>query len=140
MALCGAAVAALPCEVIVHIFSFLPPWDRLRASSVCSRWRECLFYPSLWPELRLRLRGSAAERCRLDFLMKKCGSFVRELRVEFAGGGGSSSGSSRPDPLRGYMDEVVCVLRSVRSNRNLQKLSVFGDIYQQEPDDKHSHE
>ncbi|XP_067895368.1 F-box only protein 33 [Heterodontus francisci] len=146
MALCGAA-AALPCEVIVHIFSFLSPWDRLRASSVCSKWRECLFYPSLWPELRLRLRGSAAERCRLDFLMKKCGSFVRELRVEFESGGYESAaavaglgGGGGLDTLKTYMEEVVCVLKSVRSNRNLQKLSVFGDIYLQEQEEKQSHE
>ncbi|XP_007891522.1 F-box only protein 33 [Callorhinchus milii] len=161
MALCGgpAPAVALPCEVIVHIFSFLSPWDRLRASSVCTKWRECLFYPSLWPELRLRLRGCSGERCRLEFLMKKCGSFVRELRVEFessespllglgpggdGGGGGNGGGGGGGDPgsepLKTYMDEVLCVLRSVRSNRNLQRLSVFGDVYLQEQDDKQSHE
>ncbi|XP_038636396.1 F-box only protein 33 [Scyliorhinus canicula] len=156
MALYGAAEAAvaanLPCEVIVHIFSFLSPWDRLRASSVCSRWRECLFYPCLWPELWLRLRGSAAERCRLDFLMKKCGSFVRELRVDFEGvlgdgGLGSESAAAVPglgggglETLKAYMEEVLCVLRSVRSNRNLQKLSVFGDSHPLELEEKQSRE
>ncbi|XP_020385472.1 F-box only protein 33 isoform X2 [Rhincodon typus] len=146
MALCGASATVaevLPCEVIVHIFSFLSPWDRLRASSVCSRWRECLFYPSLWPELRLRLRGSDAERCRLDFLMKKCGSFVRELRVEFEGSGSESAaelGTGELVTLKAYVDEMVCVLRSVRTNRNLQKLSVFGDIYLQEQGEKQPYE
>ncbi|KAG8449142.1 hypothetical protein GDO86_015990 [Hymenochirus boettgeri] len=173
MALCGdVGASSLPSELIVHIFSFLPASDRLRASAACSRWRDCLFYPALWPELRLGLRVSPAERPRLEFLMRKCGSFVRELRVEFAAEndtiGGSSttaaleSGVTPPTPLscccepstgeaageqeivgsetdaqhssrwldvlRTYLDLVLCVLSSIRTNRNLQKLSLFGDI------------
>ncbi|XP_075470454.1 F-box only protein 33 [Ascaphus truei] len=184
MSLCGdAGASSLPSELIVHIFSFLPAPDRLRASSACSHWRDCLFYPALWPELRLGLRVSPAERPRLEFLMKKCGWFVRELRVEFAAenylassshtsaasssatssppepGGtaspscccSSSAGSGEPaaagpggdtgseadaqhsssrwlDVLRTYLELVLCVLSSIRNNRNLQKLSLFGDI------------
>uniref|UniRef100_A0A6I8S2N1 F-box protein 33 n=1 Tax=Xenopus tropicalis TaxID=8364 RepID=A0A6I8S2N1_XENTR len=103
MALCGdVGASSLPSELIVHIFSFLPASDRLRASATCSRWRDCLFYPALWPELRLGLRVSAAERPRLEFLMRKCGAFVRELRVEFAAenytaGGSSTAEASEPD-------------------------------------------
>ncbi|KAH0513996.1 F-box only protein 33 [Microtus ochrogaster] len=157
MALCGqaAGAASLPSELIVHIFSFLPPPDRLRASASCSHWRECLFYPALWPQLRLCLRVSPAEQPRLEFLMRKCGWFVRELRVEFAaenylsggggpgdggGGGGTDAGtggeegealqlSSRwLEVLRIYLELVLCVLLSIRNNRNLQKFSLFGDI------------
>ncbi|XP_074069537.1 F-box only protein 33 [Macrotis lagotis] len=158
MALCGQAAGAssLPSELIVHIFSFLPAPDRLRASASCSHWRECLFYPALWPQLRLSLRVSAAERPRLDFLMRKCGWFVRELRIEFAaenylsgggggGGGGGAGGEPRAgaggdeaeapqlsagwlDVLRTYLELVLCVLSSIRNNRNLQKFSLFGDI------------
>ncbi|KAE8586420.1 hypothetical protein XENTR_v10021662 [Xenopus tropicalis] len=172
MALCGdVGASSLPSELIVHIFSFLPASDRLRASATCSRWRDCLFYPALWPELRLGLRVSAAERPRLEFLMRKCGAFVRELRVEFAAenytaGGSSTAEASEPDVtppassccctaysegddgaqgglgnetdaqhssrwldvLRTYLELVLCVLSSVRNNRNLQKLSLFGDI------------
>lgn len=86
MSVCGEAVGAgsLPSELVVHIFSFLAGPDRLRASAACSHWRECLFYPALWPRLRLSLRVSPAERPRLEFLMRKCGWFVRELRVQFA--------------------------------------------------------
>uniref|UniRef100_A0ACB8G515 F-box only protein 33 n=1 Tax=Sphaerodactylus townsendi TaxID=933632 RepID=A0ACB8G515_9SAUR len=98
---CGGPVGAgsLPSELVVHIFSFLAAPDRLRASAACSHWRECLFYPALWPRLRLSLRVCPAERPRLDFLMRKCGWFVRELRVQFAadnypsGGGGGSAGA-----------------------------------------------
>nr|XP_060614798.1 F-box only protein 33 [Anolis sagrei ordinatus] len=156
---------SLPSELVVHIFSFLAAPDRLRASAACSHWRECLFYPALWPRLRLSLRVCPAERPRLDFLMRKCGWFVRELRVQFAadnyptGGGGAGGaeegleadadsaagvvpasgpegggGGEAPlcprwlELLRTYLELVLCVLSSVRNNRNLQKLSLFGDI------------
>ncbi|XP_069883236.1 F-box only protein 33 [Dipodomys merriami] len=157
MALCGqaAGAASLPSELIVHIFSFLSAPDRLRASASCSHWRECLFYPALWPQLRICLRVSPAEQPRLEFLMRKCGWFVRELRVEFAaenylsggGGGGPGDGGgvetgtgggeevealqlSSPwlEVLRTYLELVLCVLVSIRNNRNLQKFSLFGDI------------
>ncbi|XP_040984467.1 F-box only protein 33 isoform X2 [Aquila chrysaetos chrysaetos] len=151
MSVCGEAVGAgsLPSELVVHIFSFLAGPDRLRASAACSHWRECLFYPALWPRLRLSLRVSPAERPRLEFLMRKCGWFVRELRVQFAadnypsGGGGAAAGEGAAaagdgeapplcprwlDLLRTYLELVLCVLSSVRNNRNLQKLSLFGDI------------
>uniref|UniRef100_A0A8C3JG10 F-box protein 33 n=1 Tax=Calidris pygmaea TaxID=425635 RepID=A0A8C3JG10_9CHAR len=167
MSVCGEAVGAgsLPSELVVHIFSFLAGPDRLRASAACSHWRECLFYPALWPRLRLSLRVSPAERPRLEFLMRKCGWFVRELRVQFAadnypsgGGGGGGVAAAPPaagevgaaaaaavvaaagdgeapplcprwlDLLRTYLELVLCVLSSVRNNRNLQKLSLFGDI------------
>ncbi|XP_017170672.1 F-box only protein 33 isoform X1 [Mus musculus] len=145
MALCGqaAGAASLPSELIVHIFSFLPAPDRLRASASCSHWRECLFYPALWPQLRICLRVSPAEQPRLEFLMRKCGWFVRELRVEFAaenylsGGGGPGDGGSGGgtdtgtggedgealqlssrwlEVLRIYLELVLCVLLSIRNN------------------------
>ncbi|EPQ12043.1 F-box only protein 33 [Myotis brandtii] len=123
MALCGqaAGAASLPSELIVHIFSFLPAADR-----VC-------------------LPVSRAEQPRLEFLMRKCGWFVRELRVEFASADYLSGGSANPgtggkevkalqlstpwlEELRTYLELVLCVLVSVRNNRNLQKFSLFGDI------------
>uniref|UniRef100_G1Q7V5 F-box domain-containing protein n=1 Tax=Myotis lucifugus TaxID=59463 RepID=G1Q7V5_MYOLU len=147
MALCGQAAGAesLPSELIVHIFSFLPAADRLRASASCSHWRECLFHPALWPELRVCLPVSRAEQPRLEFLMRKCGWFVRELRVEFASADYLSGGSANPgtsgkevkalqlstpwlEELRTYLELVLCVLVTIRNNRNLQKFSLFGDI------------
>uniref|UniRef100_G1P1T0 F-box domain-containing protein n=1 Tax=Myotis lucifugus TaxID=59463 RepID=G1P1T0_MYOLU len=156
MAMCSQAVgaASLPSELIVHIFSFLPAPDRLRASASCSHWRECLFHPALWRQLRVCLLVSPVEQPRLEFLMRKCGRFVRELRVEFAAtaaedylsrGGGLGDGGADPgtggkevqasrlsthwlEELRTYLELVLCVLVSIRNNRNLQKLSLFGDV------------
>ncbi|KAL0969709.1 hypothetical protein UPYG_G00231190 [Umbra pygmaea] len=153
MALCGGVGAmALPSELIVHIFSFLSDRDKLRASSVCSRWRECLFYPSLWTELKLRVGGgsngggSVPEHTpRLEFLMRKFGSFVRDLQLEFGPLeiylGPLNGMERRMEPVENhsqlsdrskeaintYLDQVLCVLGCIRNNRNLQKLSLYGD-------------
>ncbi|KAG7466232.1 hypothetical protein MATL_G00162690 [Megalops atlanticus] len=153
MALCGGVGAsALPSELIVHIFSFLSARDKLRASAVCSRWRECLFYPALWTELKLRVGGGTNgsgsgmdETPKLEFLMRKIGCFVRELQLEFAPVEGYLSplhgveGRMEPaesdpqfadrwkDAMNTYLDQVLCVLNSIRNNRNLQKLSLYGD-------------
>lgn len=149
MALCGGVGAmALPSELIVHIFSFLSDRDKLRASAVCSRWRECLFYPALWTELKLRIgggcnngsSGSSEETSRLEFLMRKFGSFVRELQLELAPVEGYLSplnndpspprmdqppgADSDPqlserwrDAMATYLDQVLCVFTSIRNNR-----------------------
>ncbi|KAM7376672.1 hypothetical protein PAMP_006388 [Pampus punctatissimus] len=157
MALCGGVGAmALPSELIVHIFSFLSDRDKLRASAVCSRWRECLFYPALWTELKLRIGGGcnngggSEETPRLEFLMRKFGSFVRELQLELAPADGSLSPLNNDQPpgadsdpqlserwrdaMATYLDQVLCVFTSIRNNRNLQKLSLYADtcILQQE--------
>uniref|UniRef100_A0A2K6N255 F-box protein 33 n=1 Tax=Rhinopithecus bieti TaxID=61621 RepID=A0A2K6N255_RHIBE len=154
MALCGqaAGAASLPSELIVHIFSFLPAPDRLRASASCSHWRECLFYPALWPQLRICLRVSPAEQPRLEFLMRKCGWFVRELRVEFAAenylsgggpgdGGGADTGTGGEEVealqlsarwlevLRTYLELVLCVLVSIRNNSVLQQQGSLSNTY-----------
>ncbi|KAJ8341266.1 hypothetical protein SKAU_G00335570 [Synaphobranchus kaupii] len=148
----GVGASALPSELIVHIFSFLSARDKLRASAVCSRWRECLFYPALWTELKLRVGGGTNgngsgndQTPKLEFLMRKIGSFVRELQLEFAPVEGYLSplhgveGRMEPtegdpqfsdrwkDAMNTYLDQVLCVLNSIRSNRNLQKLCLFGD-------------
>ncbi|XP_062252801.1 F-box only protein 33 [Platichthys flesus] len=165
MALCGGVGAmALPSELIVHIFSFLSDRDKLRASAVCCRWRECLFYPALWTELKLRIGGGrlgggsgSEENPRLEFLMRKFGYFVRELQLELAPVEGylsplsndpSSARMDQPsrpdgdpqlserwrDAMATYLDQVLCVVTSIRNNRNLKKLTLYGDtcILQQE--------
>lgn len=134
---------ALPSELIVHIFSFLSDRDKLRASAVCSRWRECLFYPALWTELKLRIgagrndgNSSSDETPKLEFLMRKFGSFVRELQLELAPAEGCvaplhSDGMDQPhgpdndpqlperwrDAMAAYLDQVLCVLAGIRNNR-----------------------
>ncbi|XP_037397913.1 F-box only protein 33 [Pygocentrus nattereri] len=143
MALCGGVGAsALPSELIVHIFSFLPDRDKLRASAVCSRWRECLFYPSLWSGLKLRARtgtgtgsgsGSPGNGTgRLEFLMRRFGSFARELQLELDGAAQSGPGDSElgerwREAAHAYLDQVLCLLGHLRNNRNLQRLSLYGD-------------
>ncbi|CAG5866165.1 unnamed protein product [Menidia menidia] len=167
MALCGGVGAmALPSELIVHIFSFLSDRDKLRASAVCSRWRECLFYPALWTELRLRIGGrngngnghngngrngpngsgsSSDETPKLEFLMRKFGSFVRDLQLELAPAEGnmghlnndpSTARMDQPpgpdgdpqlserwrDAMATYLDQVLCVFTSIRNNRIQQLL------------------
>lgn len=148
MALCGGVGAmALPSELIVHIFSFLSDRDKLRASAVCSRWRECLFYPALWTELKLRIGGgsnsggaSSEENLRLEFLIRKFGSFVRDLQLELApiegyvGPPNNDASATRMDQLPGpdgnqqlperwrdavttYLDQVLCVFTGIRNNR-----------------------
>ncbi|CAN9502560.1 unnamed protein product [Ophioblennius macclurei] len=171
MALCaGVGAMALPSELIVHIFSFLSDRDKLRASAVCSRWRECLFYPALWAELKLRIggggngngngcsdsndSGSDDETLKLEFLMRKFGSFVRGLQLELAPVEGNlgalsndpSSANRMDQPPGGpdgdpqlterwrnamatYLDHVLCVFSSIKNNRNLQKLSLYGDTF-----------
>lgn len=143
MALCGGVgVMALPSELIVHIFSFLSDRDKLQASAVCSRWRECLFYPTLWTELKLRIGGGATseESSRLEFLMRKFGAFVRELQLELDPTKASPSSINneppstrvdRPpspdndpqpskqcrDAMATYLDQALCVLNNIRNNR-----------------------
>lgn len=132
----------MPSELIVHIFSFLSDRDKLRASAVCSRWRECLFYPALWTELKLRIGAgrndgsSSDETPKLEFLMRKFGSFVRELQLELAPVEGCAvplrnDRAEQPrgpdhgpqlserwrDAMAAYLDQVLCVLAGIRNNR-----------------------
>lgn len=142
MALCGDVGAmALPSELIVHIFSFLSNRDKLRASAVCWRWRECLFYPALWTKLRLQINGSE-ETSKLEFVMRKFGNFVRELQLELTPGehyinllSEEESSLERVDQLSippvndselsprwkdavaTYLDQVVIVFAHLRNNR-----------------------
>lgn len=141
MALRGCVGAsALPSELIVHIFSFLSERDKLRASAVCTRWRECLFYPALWSELKLRFAtgigtgsgqgsGSGPEQqqeeeddsARLEFLMRRFGSSVRELQLEFGPldscGGEPQSHERWRTATFTYLQHVLCVLSNLRNNR-----------------------
>lgn len=89
--------------------------------------------------------GSGSDETpRLEFLTRKFGSFVRELQLEFAPVEGYLSplhegrmeapSDSEPqfterwkDAMATYLDQVLCVLSSIRTNRNLQKLSLYGD-------------
>uniref|UniRef100_A0A8B9KUG6 F-box protein 33 n=1 Tax=Astyanax mexicanus TaxID=7994 RepID=A0A8B9KUG6_ASTMX len=134
MALCGSVgAAALPSELVVHIFSFLPERDRLRASAVCARWRECLFYPALWSGLKLRARsGTPGATGRLEFLMRRFGGFARELQLELDGAAQAGHGEPeleerwREEAACGYLEQVLCVLAHLRYKlTNLHHTFVF---------------
>ncbi|XP_066532065.1 F-box only protein 33 [Hoplias malabaricus] len=133
MAVCGGVEAsALPAELIVHIFSFLSDADRLRASAVCARWRECLFFPALWNGLRLRARtsGNGGASARLEFLTRRFGGFARELQLELCGGDAEHD-RAECGKLQAstHLEQLLRVLRHLRYNRNLQRLSLYGDVY-----------
>lgn len=78
----NATWAFLPSILVVDILSYLSLEDRIRASTVCKRWRCCLFHPSLWPRLVLEL-SSAVRRRRSKFLAARCGRFVRQTEIVF---------------------------------------------------------
>ncbi|XP_067665842.1 F-box only protein 33-like [Haliotis asinina] len=77
----GPNWAYSPGVIIVEILSYLSLRDRLRAASICKRWRSCLFHPSLWNSVVFELgeRGSAKSK----FLADRCGRFVRGAVVKF---------------------------------------------------------
>ncbi|KAJ8270033.1 hypothetical protein GJAV_G00109570 [Gymnothorax javanicus] len=141
----GVGAFDLPCEIVIHIFSFLSDRDKIRASAVCSRWRECFFSPQLWTDQKLQVRGEvyrgatcAQQTPKLEFLMSKFGSFVRELHLDFSPSaerpmeltddkfelemfGSCGLMQSFADPwevaMHCYLDQVLCVLRSLLNNR-----------------------
>uniref|UniRef100_A0A672FVZ1 F-box protein 33 n=1 Tax=Salarias fasciatus TaxID=181472 RepID=A0A672FVZ1_SALFA len=140
MALCaGVGAMALPSELIVHIFSFLSDRDKLR--------------PRLCVLAQTAIGGGSTsdETPKLEFLMRKFGSFVRELqlkshrwraprRPEQRPVVRQDGSASRPDsdpqlserwrtPWPTYLDQVLCVFSSIKNNRNLQKLSLYGDTF-----------
>ncbi|KAF7704009.1 F-box only protein 33 [Silurus meridionalis] len=149
MALRGSVGAsALPSELIVHIFSFLSERDKLRASAVCTRWRECVFYPALWSDFKLRFytgirtgpghgsesgSGPEEDTPRLEFLIRRFGSVVRELQLEFgpldACGREPQSHERWRTATLTYLQHVLCVFSNLRNNRNLQKLTLYGDLF-----------
>lgn len=77
----GPNWASLPSILIVDILSYLSHEDRLKASSSCKRWRNCLFHPIFWQKIRL-LTGNS-DRQRTKFLTDRCGRFVREVCIVF---------------------------------------------------------
>ncbi|XP_002732934.1 F-box only protein 33-like [Saccoglossus kowalevskii] len=101
----------LPSVVIVEIFSFLSHKDRIHASSICSRWRQCIFHPSLWKKLEFNLENDY-EYGRANFLSSRCGNFVGDFTLEW------------PDYLL-ENKKALAVLQNLRRNRRLQKLCLL---------------
>lgn len=99
--------AVLPSVSLVEIFSYLSHDGKLKASSVCKRWRSCLFHPNLWQKIDFQLHSS--KRIQSKFLADRCGHFVREITIKFC--------SHNITDVR----ECGRILEIMKSNRNLQK-------------------
>uniref|UniRef100_A0A131XUJ6 Putative f-box n=1 Tax=Ixodes ricinus TaxID=34613 RepID=A0A131XUJ6_IXORI len=113
-AVCGnfADFAALPSVVLVEIYKHLSFEDRLRASSTCRAWRDCLFHPRFWTSLTVRLGRKRNKWRRAEFLARKCGRFVRHFELEFD----CSSGQ--------IVSQCIAVLTLLGDNRQLASLSL----------------
>ena len=77
----GQNWAEVPSVLIVEILSYLSLKDRIKASSVCKRWRSCLFHPSLWKRIVFKLDSRDREGAK--FLAEKCGRFISHAVVKF---------------------------------------------------------
>ncbi len=100
--------ATLPSIIIVEILSYLTLTDRLNTSAVCTRWRGCLFHPSLWRSLSLKLKHG--HRHRAKHLADMCGKYVREVVIEFN------------SKLVSNVRECLRILDILSNNVNLQKI------------------
>lgn len=100
--------SSLPSLISVQIFSYLDLTDKLNASSVCHRWRNSLFHPTLWKDYRMRLK--TCTRKRNLHLAEVCAKFAREIVIEFKAKNAFS------------MRECVSLLNIIADNTNLKRL------------------
>ena len=100
----------MPSVLIVEILSYISLPDRLKASSICKRWRSCLFHPLLWK--RITFEASLRKRDKSRFLSTACGRFIKECVVKF--------NSHSP----GEVKECMRILAILAQNKNLQVLCV----------------
>jgi len=85
----------LPTLVLIKIFSYLKKADRLRASSTCKSWRNCIFNKTLWPLtsitinlIEISCRGHFEKKRRKNKIifknfLSKCCAFIEELTIIF---------------------------------------------------------
>uniref|UniRef100_A0A1W7RAJ0 F-box only protein 33 n=1 Tax=Hadrurus spadix TaxID=141984 RepID=A0A1W7RAJ0_9SCOR len=108
----GGGWSTLPSIIIIEILSLLSHRDRLNASSVCKTWRDCLFHPSLWRRVTLKVNSclDRNESCR--FLVNHFGRFARSVTIEL--------NSLNPRDVKECRD----VLEVLTYNRNLEGLSL----------------
>ena len=106
----GTDWALLPSVLIVEILSYVSQSDRLKASSVCKRWRSCLFHPLLWKTITFE--SSQSKRDKSRFLSTACGRFIKECVVKL--------NSHEVDEVK----ECLRLLRILAKNKNLQVLCV----------------
>ena len=98
--------SSLPSIIIVDILSYLDLSEKLRVSTVCRRWRSCIFHPSLWKDQALKLK--IGTRKKNGNLTDVCSKFVQEVTIEF---------QTRNAFM---MRDFVSYLESISGNPNLQ--------------------
>ena len=106
----GPMWGSLPSIAILEILSYLSHEDRLKVSSVCKRWRSCLFHPSLWRKITFDMGYTKRQKSR--FLADRCGRFVREAELSF---NSHNTGEVR---------ESSKILSVLCANKNLQYFSL----------------
>ena len=102
----GTDWALMPSVLIVEILSYISLTDRLKVSSVCKRWRSCLFHPTLWS--RITFDVGLKKREKSKFLSSVCGRFIKECVVKF--------NSHDVDSVK----ECLKLMRILAQNKNLQ--------------------
>ena len=106
----GTDWALMPSVLIVEILSYISQTDRLNASSVCKRWRSCLFHPSLWSRITFDIGLNKRDKSR--FLSGACGRFIRESVVKFD--------SHDVDSVK----ECLKLMKVLTQNKNIQILCI----------------
>ncbi|KAK6179031.1 hypothetical protein SNE40_011479 [Patella caerulea] len=106
----GTNWAGLPSVIIVDIVSYLSLEDRLKSSSICKRWRSCLFHPTLWQNVLFSF--DKKDRKKSNFLAANCGRFIREAVVKF--------NSRDATEVR----ECAKLLDILSKNKNLERFSL----------------
>ncbi|KAH7961165.1 hypothetical protein HPB52_004344 [Rhipicephalus sanguineus] len=104
--------AALPSVVLVEIYEYLSFRDKLKASSTCRAWRDCLFHPRFWTTLTIRFSRKRNAWRQAEFLAKKCGRFVRHFTLEFD--------CTSPQ----IVQQCIAILALLGENRQLASLSL----------------
>ncbi|XP_061212495.1 F-box/LRR-repeat protein 12 [Neopsephotus bourkii] len=93
MAAAVAEVSVLPDSVLLQVLALLPPWDRLRPSRVCRRWRRLALDPTVWRHVDVSQRRLSS-RALWQLLRRRLPSGLCTLRAR-----GSLLSSSRPPLL-----------------------------------------
>ncbi|CAH1796780.1 unnamed protein product [Owenia fusiformis] len=98
----------LPSVIIVEILSYFSVNERLKVSTICKKWRQNLFHPTLWRKATITLDKMETKKSKKLFQM--CGRFFRECVIEF-----------NSESLK-YISDCAKVLLALSENRHMQTL------------------
>ncbi|XP_062611934.1 F-box/LRR-repeat protein 21-like [Saccostrea cucullata] len=66
---------SLPADILLEIFSYLGPGEKVRASTVCKNWRNAFHYPEFWREFHFVIKDAAKEHWHQPCLENHGGHF-----------------------------------------------------------------